>query len=235
MKYILYFIYYYYLTTYLLLFSLFFGVDDIDWALNIVSILIMETASNLENLIMPLTYLDNILNDKVNQDNIFTPSAKDVSVLSSLFSSSSKSDKYIYSTFNSFKQNKTKIIVNLYQLNAYCFNVDLLSLLFNKLVEVDYNQWVKQFVNNCDSMVNLPKKELFDIFNNVEQLVIICRDYPFSLDSLISLITGTKIKTVKIYDHYKTWLYLVISSNEFVKENWRFKFDGDRELEIKLM
>ena len=85
---------------------------------------------------MPLTYLDNILNNNVYEYNIIPNKRKHVSVLSSLFSLSSKGDKYIYSTFDSFRKNKRKIQVDLYCLNKYCKNVDLLSLLFNELVEV---------------------------------------------------------------------------------------------------
>ena len=173
---------------------------------------------------MPLTYLDNILNNNVWKDNKIPNNPKDVSVISSLFSSLCASDKYIYSTFKAFTKNKKKIEICPHYLNKYCFNVDLLCLLFNKLLEVD-NLWeVIDFLNNCDSMINLPKKELFEIFSNVEELTIWCIGHPFIIDSLVEVITGTNMKRVYIFGG---WLGSVISSNEFIKENWRFKYDEE--------
>ena len=242
MKYILYFIYYYYLTTYLLLFSLFFGVDYDFYALNIVSILIMETASNLENLIMPLTYLDNILSGNVNFENIIPSNDKHVSVLSSLFSSLSSSSKqeskYIYKTFNSFIKNKTKIEISLSELHDYCKNKKLLELLFNTFVEED-KDWDGSFKSVKQ---NLPKPYLLSIFSHIEYLKIWCEYHPFSLDSLVSFITGSKIKTVRIVarhndiDFDDPWLLKVIEHNQFEKGNWRFEYKHyDKELIIKLI
>ena len=82
------------------------------------------------------------------------------------------------------------------------------------------------------NQINLPKPELFQIFTHVHYLEIHCRYHPFSLDSLISVITGTTINEVMVKGD---WLSSVIESNEFVKENWRFEFDGSKRLEIKLM
>ena len=113
-----------------ILFMLFFGHA---YALNIVSILLMETSSTLENLIIPLTCLDNILSNNVNPGNIIPKNHKHASVLSSLFcslisSKSSKSDKkYIHQTFESFRKNKTNIRINLGELDDLCENKQLLD------------------------------------------------------------------------------------------------------------
>ena len=208
----------------LLLFRLFFGDSN---PLFLSSITIIETASNLSKLITPLTYLDNILSDNVNPDNIIPSNPAHFTVIRTLFSSSSPSSsssssslsyKYIYSTFNTFKNNKKTIKICPSDLDDFCKNKELLSLVCNKL---DYNIDPSSCIDE-----NLPKKELLKIFNHTTDLEINTDpSYGFSLDSLISLINGTNIKRV-IISECKEWISKVIESNEFKKGNWRFKYDG---------
>ena len=120
-----------------ILFRLFFGSK---WPLNVSSILIVSTSSNLSKVITPLTILDNILNNNVDISNQISNNMGDFNVLSSLFSfvlSSKKESKYIYKTFNVFRNKKTEIKIHIDHLNEHCFNKDLLSLLFYDLVKVD--------------------------------------------------------------------------------------------------
>ena len=206
-------------------FRLFFGNPGNDHPLNISCILIVSTASNLKKLITPLTILDNILSDNVSSfhDNTVPNNRSHFSVLSSLFSfvlESKKESKYIYKTFNSFRKNKTVIKIHIHRLNVCCHNKDLLSLLFYKLV------FDSKFNGSFKSVhQNVIKAEVLSIFPNVQYLEIYCQYYPFSLDSLLSVITGTSINKVVIEDG-QTWLNKVIESNEFKKENWRLKFNG---------
>ena len=111
-------------------------------ALNIKSITLQSTSSNLEHLIRPLTVLDNILSDNVNIANQIQDNGKDLAVLKVLFSSilSEKEyngNQYIWNTFKAFIANKRSIKVNIVELVRWCHNSALLDLIFNDLAVMD--------------------------------------------------------------------------------------------------
>ena len=226
---------------YNLIFSLFMGTtSDVAWPLNISSIILQSTSSNLESLIGPLTILDNILSENVNIDNIIFDNSKAVSVLSYLFSSilSGKEyvgNKYIWNTFNTFIMSKKDIFVRIAKLDKYCLNKNLLALIFSDLIKNDDDDNRAMIINKNQ---NLVKPEILKIFKNVTYLRIHCKKYPLSLESLLSLINGTQIKTVVIDDPGSTWLSSVKSSSfadvssKYKKANFKMEFEGEYKLVI---
>ena len=169
------------------IYRLFFGDSD---PLNISSIRIQETSSNLEKLVKPITTLDQIISNNVYNKNKIEDNPGSFSMVSSLFGyylSRSLVEKvvcntYILKSFQCFVNNKQEIRVYLYKLDNYCSNKGLLGLLFSKLVQ-------ETSVKEKDQ--NLLKRDALKVFKNVNYLYIYCADYSFCLSSFLSVIEGT--------------------------------------------
>ena len=191
------------------IYRLFFG--DI-YPLNISSIRIQETSSNLEKLVKPITTLDQIISNNVYSGNIIKDNPGSFSMVSSLFGyylSRSLVEKvvcntYILKSFQCFVNNKQAIRVCLDNLDFYCSNKGLLGLLFSKLVR-------KTSVKEKDQ--NLLKRDALKVFNNVNNLEIWCHLYSFCLSSFLSVIDGTKVNKVDIIGN--NWLPSIASSSSF--------------------
>lgn len=170
--------------------------------LNIQSIILQSTSSNLEPFIGPLTILDSILSNNVNMNNEIPHDNKVVSVVSQLFSSVLSGKEYIgnlyvWRTFNTFIMNKKWILVNIDQLHEHCSNNKLLKVIFYDLIKKDKNQDVySMMIKNKNQ--NLLKSDIFKLFANVNYLEIHSLQHPFSLESLLALMTSTNIQLVNI-------------------------------------
>ena len=104
-----------------------------------------------------------------------------------------KYDKYIYSTFECFVKQKTKLEFDMTQLSNYC-SKDFRNLMIGKLKRADRRYDVvriRSMVNDGDN-INLPKKEIFNVFYNVHELGLDLGGgwglYPISLSSLLLII-----------------------------------------------
>ena len=128
------------------LYRLFVGNEE-DQTLNIVSIRIMETSSNLEKLIGAITAFDNIISDKIGEDESsitfekkrISGSKKYGDTLSALLNYfvnnkiEQKFNKYIYNTFQCFTNNKKTIEINLHNCDSAVKDKQLLNVIFHRL------------------------------------------------------------------------------------------------------
>ena len=148
----------------------------------------------------------------VDHRNKISDNSADVEILSLLFSySTSSSSKenlkinpYILNTFKCFVNHKQEIRIDIGLLDKYCFNKELLGLLFSKIVSDTNTKYEDQ---------NLIKKQVLKVFGNVTSLYIQSYSYSFSLLAFLSIIDGTNINKVEIYG--KEWLPSIASSSSF--------------------
>ena len=155
--------------------------------LNINSIKVMETSSNLESVISAITALDILISD-----NDPPPTYNHGKTLSSLFNYllneklDKKFNKYIYNTFKLFTASKQEIYIDLYELDDYNKNDDgkLVHLLVHELKAFDIFEEHEFRTDN----VNLLRPQLFSIFPNIKYISIWPSNYIFSLSAFLSLI-----------------------------------------------
>ena len=181
---------------------------------------------------MPITILDHIISNNVRWNNEIADSAEDVSILKRLFGyylspwsqGKIKGNQYIFDTFQCFANHKETIKINIAYLDWYCHNKDLLALLFDKIINTRYNP-------SSDSLTqNILRKDVIKIFKNVKTLRIWAGDYKLSLLSLLSLIDGTQITEVKIYNAY--WIGAINSSSSINDIVNKYK-NANYEVKIK--
>ena len=201
------------------IFRLFFG--DQYQPLNITSIRIIETCSNLEKQISAITALDAIISNnhnKVSKDSEYGP------VLEELFSYSLSSkqqryNKYLYQTFQCFVNHKQKIEISIPYIDLCVKDKALRKVLFYDIVckkedkdNPDISGWID--LNNKE---NLVKPDLFNIFKNIKEITIIASYgyYPCSLLLLSSIIQSTPATKVTIYVRYEETWKAVASSSVF--------------------
>ena len=208
-----------------------------EYPLNISTIILQSSCSNLESFIKPLTILDNILSNNVYRSNIISDNDKNVSILSCLFSSClSKQqyvgNQYIWNIFNSFINHKQEIKIHIDQLDEYCENKQLLQLILSEIVKQE--EYKEEYCSDKYKNKNLLKPQILSIFKNVTYLYIDCDSYPLSLESLLSLINNTQIKKVEINGEY--WLRKVKEMSSFNNilskykvANFNMEFDEDDE------
>lgn len=196
----------------LVLFRLFYGYRD--EGLNIISIRIIENHLNLKTTISAITALDNILTNNVDDHHKISGDQSYGRIISHLFDyalTDNPSNQqfpmhpYIYDTFKCFANHKTKIDIQLHNINNYVEDRKLLDLLFHSLVKEEVtsnNEYVE--VRNRQ---NLLKGYLLKIFKNVEEINITASSsvpdygkfvYPFSILLLLNVIDDTKINKFKI-------------------------------------
>ena len=191
------------------------GTPNKNFSVSIISVIIQSTSSNLEYLIGSLTMLDNILSNNVNIVNPISKNSQGVSLLKDLFSSCISGKKfagnnYIWNTFQAFIMNKKKVDIHVSDLDRYCHNKGLLGLTLRNIVKMEEEEKEeKEYLLDKYKNKNLLKPQIISIFNNVTYLEIWCSDYPLSMESLLSLINGTQIKKVEIFDTWNTWLPLL--------------------------
>ena len=203
--------------------------------LNITTIILQSTASNLETFIGPLTVLDNILSNNVDKHHIIPKNSSYVSVLSDLFSTiiSGKEyvgNQYVWNTFNAFIMNKQKILIHIDNLDEYCHDKELLNLIFGDLIKIikkeeeyKYDEMIKFETQNS------LKSNVIKLFKNMTYLWITCRSYPLSLKSLLKSIKDTQIIKMQIWG--SKWLPSVKScsalddiTREYGKANFNINF-----------
>ena len=203
------------------------------WGLNISTIILQSTCSNLEGFVRPLTILDNILSANVDE---IPNNHKYVQVLKGLFDAcltgnGYNGNEYVWNIFNSFIYHKHQIRIDLDELEKKtCTEKSLLlCLLIPDIVKQssDEDEYGSDKYNNK----NLLKRDIFSIFRNSTNLVIICHSCPLSLDSLLSLIKGTQITEVEIYGKY--WLNKAKEmasfddiSSDYEEANFNLQFAG---------
>ena len=157
-------------------------------------------------MVTPITILDNIITNNVTSSNTISDNSADVEILSLLFSSKEnlKINPYILNTFKCFVNHKQEIRIDIRLLDKYCFNKELLGLLFSKIVSDTNTKYEDQ---------NLIKKQVLKVFGNVTSLYIECHCYSFSLLAFLSIIDGTNINKVEILG--SEWLPSIASSSSF--------------------
>ena len=192
---------YFYSFVFCILFRLFMG--DTFCGLNIDSIRLMESSTNLHKLISAITALDNCISNGFNQ-----PSYNHGKTLSSLFNYvlndklNKKFNTFIYDTFDCFRYNKRKIWIDLYELDKYNKRDDgkLVDLIIHNLCGVVRSEDNEMDMND----INMLRPQLFKAFPNIEYIRIYAsdkrgkKDYIFCLSELLSLIEATSVNKVEI-------------------------------------
>ena len=229
------------------------GVEgDICPMLNISTIILQSSCSNLQSFIKPLTILDNILTNNVLFDNKIADNKKDYQILKGLFDSYLAKEQYvgneyIWSIFNAFVNYKHKIDIHLDRLGASCKNKDLLGLILSDTVKMKYvkptGRWdfkEEEYLSDKYRNKNLLKPEILSIFQNVTDLRIGCNFYPLSLESLLVLIKNTQIRKVEIWG--PRWLPKVKAMSSFSnilsqykQENLNMEFKDHKETKDSIL
>ena len=163
------------------------------WSMRITSIRLIDGTKNFQSIIGALYYLDLAISGLEMRG--IKAGKKWIDIIKHLFNvrtskkeqDITKYDNYIYSIFNSFVKQKRKLKFNIYRLSG-C-NRDFRNVIMGKFVKFDGS--IKSMVNDRDN-ANLPKKELFTIFDNVDEMELNLYHpdylYPISLVSLLSII-----------------------------------------------
>ena len=218
----------------------------------ISSIRLQSTSSNLVKVVKAITTLDRVISnnlvDSNDLDDRITDNPEHVSILSDLFSNylnnknnktiiSNKTAKYIHDTFECFVNHKDRITMEIGHMDLECENKALLDLLFYPFVEEKRDDYNHDNDSEKYKNKNIPKKIMFDIFDNVTHLDISCMaikdryQFPLSLLSLLSVINGTHVNTIQIYTPSDDgWLVSLGSTplfmkirNEYKKSNFTLK------------
>ena len=182
--------------------------DHRSMRLDVYSIRLMETSLNLEEVISAITALDILMSPGTPPSTYFHGE-----VISSLFNCilydnvDTKFTPYTLETFKLFARNKQKMHIDLRTLAKYNEKDDwkLVNVIINRLRSFAWNAEYNMNIEN----VNMLKPELFNIFTNINDLVIEQSGgspYFFSLFELLSLIQGTTVKTVKIKVWGPNWM-----------------------------
>lgn len=174
-------------------------------AFTISSIMIQSSCSNLKDFISPLTVLDTMLCGNVQSK--MPNMDKEAKVLKGLFDAyltghEYHGNQYVWDTFNTFILLKEKIKINIPALHKYCTNEWLLSLLLTNVEKMKHKSKVYSAAKYKNK--NLLNREIISIFKNVSELEIVCKEYPLSLEALLSVIVGTQITKVFVFLPY--WL-----------------------------
>ena len=199
---------------------MFFGDDS---PLNVSSIRLIETGVNLESHIAAITALDCIISGSLWPDNAISEDSTHGTVIKNLFDRNDglkssttkiKFSPYIYQSFQCFIAHKTKVKIDIDDVDGYLEDKELLELLFYDLVrKVDIEE---------DVTDNVIKPRLFQVLKNVKEVTINAYDYPFSLIEFLSTIANTSINKVIIKTYVKTCSSLKASSDfEIIKAKYK--------------
>ena len=208
--------------------------------LNIASIRIQRTSSNLAKLVAPITYLDQIISDKTAISDFkhkIPNNPEYCSILLSLFkyslkpSITHKGNPYIFKTWDCFVNNKKEIRLNLDDMNGFCSeNEDFMEVLFTYIVRKKYGR------DHINEDQNLIKKDVLKVFKNVTYLYISSKWYSFSLEAFLSVIDGTRIDKIVIDDNEGQWLpYIVLETSfnsictKYENANYKLEYDYQDE------
>ena len=102
-----------------------------------------------------------------------------------------KWNTFVYDTFQCFIKNKKKISIDMFMIQKYVHDEDLLNLMFYSTPKTQ--------VMEGTLLTNLIRPIMFKIFENVEEIEIISDwNYGFSLFGFLDIIKKTKIKTATI-------------------------------------
>eukprot|EP01083_Nonionella_stella_P226667 804755_1 len=89
-------------------------------------------------------------------------------------------DNYIHSTFAAFTRYKKQIVFNMHQLqNAFSADKKVFDLIMNALDRRDVRK-EEEMKRECDDLRNLWKPQVFEIFKNVQSVVILTTHYCLS-------------------------------------------------------
>ena len=110
-------------------------------------------------------------------------------------------DEYIIATFQAFTRHKKQIVLDLYYLDNFA-NQRMRDLIINKLDGRHSNEESKR---EDKDFTNLPRSEMFDIFNNVKTLILKTTvpyghsySYSSNLSALLSSIHSSSLNRVII-------------------------------------
>ena len=173
-------------------YRLFFGNDR---PINITSIKLIKSCSNLGSLIRAITILDNCISGNVNHYISEYEYGKKLSALFNYFINGkleNKWNKFVYDTFECFIKNKKRMDIDIDKVSRYVGDQDLLNLMFHSL-----NADSTAIMDEKDS-TNLIKQSMFEIFENVEEINIQSNEHSFSLFGFLEIISETKITKVTI-------------------------------------
>ena len=197
-------------------------------ALNISSVIIQSTCTNLETLIKPLTNLDNIFSHNVDASNIIFDDPKDVSILKYLFSSALPNqtfigNQYIWNVFQAYINQKDNITIDIQQLDEHCKNKNLLRLILTDLAKIgEDDKYLEENYKNK----NMLMPEVLSIFKHLEWIDIECNGYPLSFESLLSVIRDKKIDSVRIEDDHIWLSEAQLYVNQYDKADLMITRDG---------
>ena len=178
-------------------------MGDTSNGLNIDSIRLMESSTNLHKVISAITALDICISSGPNPS-----SYNHGKTLSSLFNYvlndklNKTLNQFIYDTFDCFRYNKRKIWIDLYELDKYNKRDDgkSVDLIIHNLCGVIRSE--DNEINMND--INMLRPQLFKVFPNIDYIRISAsnsrgtKDYIFCLSELLSLIEATSVNKVKI-------------------------------------
>ena len=215
--------------------------------LNITSIRIMRTASNLENLIGALTVFDNIISGEQHYEPLSSSIKYDtLAALMGYFVHNKlekKLNEYIYKTFDCFRKNKRKIIINLSLLNNIT-GKHLVSPYMHDMTKTD----CKEFIYRPESdMTNLFKPDLLRFLNHLTHITIDSQslrgqyEFIISLLGLLSIIKYSTIQEITILGGKKGgWLSKLWSSdnrdeivNKYQNNGFKIAVEKNHKLEGK--
>ena len=190
---------------------LFFGDKD---PLIIISIIIIQSRSNLKGHIGAITSLDAIISDQLRRKYVISKRSGYDKIFAHLFDyclgqeMEMKFNEYLYRTFKCFVNHKDKIDIDMHCIDEYIEDKKVQNLLFYDIISFGMrydNKDISKWMDANNNTQNLLKPIFFDVFKNVKEVKIKVdylgtgSVYPFSLLSLLSIIQNTEVNKVLIY------------------------------------
>jgi len=134
---------------------------------------------------------------------------------------------FVKDTFRHFCARKTQITLALEKMNFSIQNVDFVFLIMN---EVKEQKEQKEYSDISDDDANLFKPVLFELFGNVQELVIDADEYAFNLERLSQFAFPSALKRMRITGKWLKDGFTAAMEQIFNERDWKVETFDERGL-----
>merc|ERR1711971_1349070 len=145
-------------------------------------------------------------------------------MLEYLGSESNGYHSFVNDTFRHFCVRKTKIELHLVDMKRYLKNEDLVSLVMNEL------KTQSEYSDVSDDNVNLPKPVVFELFGNLQELVIQAVTYAFNLERLSQFAFPKALQSIIIRGYWLEDAFTDTVKQRFKKQGWDMELEEDESM-----
>ena len=134
--------------------------------------------------------------------------------------------KFVNDTFRHFCARKTQIVLSLFHMHIRMENDDFVSLIMNEVKEHKY-------LDISDDDANMFKPVLFELFCNVQEVVIDAVGYAFNLRRMAKFIVSKSLQRMTIWGQWLKDAFTDCVKLSLNNQGWRAAYDcTNRKLEL---